>query len=147
MLLKNEGDTEKLAKRLVKLSKKDNAVICLNGDLGSGKTTFTRYFIRNFFKSFETKEIPIQTFTLLQVYEHDGHTINHYDFYRLKNSSELFELNYGEAVTDDVCLIEWSDKFEEILPNDRIEINFQIKSKVSRSVLIALRGKFKNQKY
>ena len=147
MLLKNEGDTEKLAKRLVRLSKKDNAVICLNGDLGSGKTTFTRYFIRNFFKSFETKEIPSPTFTLLQVYEHEGNTINHYDFYRLKNSSELFELNFGEAVTDDVCLIEWSDKFEEILPIDRIEINFQIKSKVSRSVQIALRGKFKNQKY
>ena len=147
MLLKNEGDTEKLAKRLVKLSKKDNAVICLNGDLGSGKTTFTRYFIRNFFKSFEIKEIPSPTFTLLQVYEHEGNTINHYDFYRLKNSSELFELNFGEAVTDDVCLIEWSDKFEEMLPNDRIEINFQIKSKVSRSVQIVLRGKFKNQKY
>ena len=147
MLLKNEGDTEKLAKRLVKLSKKDNAVICLNGDLGSGKTTFTRYFIRNFFKSFEIKEIPSPTFTLLQVYEHEGNTINHYDFYRLKNSSELFELNFGEAVTDDVCLIEWSDKFEEILPNDRIEINFQIKSKVLRSAQISLRGKFKNQKY
>ena len=147
MLLKNEGDTEKLAKRLVKLSKKDNAVICLNGDLGSGKTTFTRYFIRNFFKSFEIKEIPSPTFTLLQVYEHEGNTINHYDFYRLKNSSELFELNFGEAVTDDVCLIEWSDKFEEILPNDRIQLNFQIKSNISRSVQISLRGKFKNQKY
>ena len=147
MLLKNEGDTEKLAKRLVRLSKKDNAVICLNGDLGSGKTTFTRYFIRNFFKSLEIKEIPSPTFTLLQVYEHEGHTINHYDFYRLKNSSALFELNFGEAVTDDVCLIEWSDKFEEILPNDRVEINFQIKSKVSRSAQITLRGKFKNQKY
>ena len=147
MLLKNEGDTEKLAKRLVKLSKKDNAVICLNGDLGSGKTTFTRYFIRNFFKSLEIKEIPSPTFTLLQVYEHEGHTINHYDFYRLKNSSELFELNFGEAVTDDVCLIEWADKFEDLLPNDRIEINFQIKSKASRSAQISLRGKFKNQQY
>ena len=147
MLLKNEGDTEKLAKRLVKLSKKDNTVICLNGDLGSGKTTFTRYFIRNFFKGLEIKEIPSPTFTLLQVYEYDGHTINHYDFYRLKNSSELFELNFGEALTDDVCLIEWADKFEEILPIDRIQLNFQIKSKVSRSVQISLRGKFKNQKY
>ncbi len=147
MLLKNEGDTEKLAKRLVKLSKKENTVICLNGNLGSGKTTFIRYFIRNFFKGLEIKEIPSPTFTLLQVYEHDGHTINHYDFYRLKNSSELFELNFGEAVTDDVCLIEWSDKFEDVLPKDRIEINFHIKSKVSRNVQISLRGKFKNQQY
>ena len=83
----------------------------------------------------------------MQVYENDSHTIYHYDVYRLKNSSELFELNFGEAVTDDVCLIEWSDKFEEILPNDRIEISFQIKSKFTRSVKITLRGKFKNQKY
>ena len=44
-------------------------------------------------------------------------------------------------------LIEWADKFEEILPIDRIQLNFQIKSKVSRSVQISLRGKFKNQKY
>ena len=49
MLLRNEGDTEKLAKRLVKLSKKDNTVICLNGDIGTGKTTITRYVIRNIF--------------------------------------------------------------------------------------------------
>ena len=95
----------------------------------------------------EIEEISVPAFTLLKAYEHDGHTINHYDFYRLKNPSELFELNFGEAVTDDVCLIEWADKFEEVLPNDRIQLNFQIKSKVSRSVQISLRGKFKNQKY
>ena len=77
MLLKNEGDTEKLAKRLVKLSKQDNTVICLNGDLGSGKTTFTRYFIRNFFKGIEFKEIPSPTFTLLQVYENDSLSLIH----------------------------------------------------------------------
>ena len=44
-------------------------------------------------------------------------------------------------------IIIYRHKFEEILPNDRVEINFQIKSKVSRSAQITLRGKFKNQKY
>ena len=120
MLLKNERDTQLFARKLVKFSKGSNIVICLNGNLGSGKTTFSRYFIQEYLKDAKIKEIPSPTFTLLQVYEHRNIKINHFDFYRLNSAAELVELNFMECTFDDACLIEWSDKFKENLPSDRI---------------------------
>ena len=146
MLLKNERDTQLFARKLVKFSKGSNIVICLNGNLGSGKTTFSRYFIQEYLKDAKIKEIPSPTFTLLQVYEHNNIKINHFDFYRLNSAAELVELNFMESTLDDACLIEWSDKFKEILPSDRIEIIFKILKNNNRNVDIKKFGKFKNLK-
>ena len=146
MLLKNERDTQLFARKLVKFSKCNNIVICLNGNLGSGKTTFSRYFIQEYFKNAKIKEIPSPTFTLLQVYEHNNIKINHFDFYRLNSAAELVELNFIESTFDDVCLIEWSDKFKEALPADRIEIIFKILKNNTRNVVIKKYGIFKNIK-
>ena len=66
MLLKNERDTQLFARKLVKFAKGSNIVICLNGNLGSGKTTFSRHFIQEYLKDAKIKEIPSPTFTLLQ---------------------------------------------------------------------------------
>ena len=146
MLLKNERDTQRLARKLVNFSKGNNIVICLNGTLGSGKTTFSRYFIQEYLKDAKIKEIPSPTFTLLQVYEYRNIKINHFDFYRLNSAAELVELNFMESTFDDACLIEWSDKFKEILPTDRIEIIFKILKNNNRNVDIKKLGRFKNLK-
>ena len=146
MLLKNERDTQLFARKLVKFSKGSNIVICLNGNLGSGKTTFSRYFIQEYLKDAKIKEIPSPTFTLLQVYEHSNIRINHFDFYRLNSAAELVELNFMESTFDDVCLIEWSDKFKEVLPADRIEIFFKILKNNNRNVDVKKFGSFKNLK-
>ena len=146
MLLKNERDTQLFARKLVKFSKGSNIVICLNGNLGSGKTTFSRYFIQEYLKDAKIKEIPSPTFTLLQVYENRNIKINHFDFYRLNSAAELVELNFMESTLDDACLIEWSDKFKEILPSDRIEIIFKILKNNNRNVDIKKFGRFKNLK-
>ena len=146
MLLKNERDTQLFAQKLVKFSRGYNIVICLNGNLGSGKTTFSRYFIQEYLKDAKIKEIPSPTFTLLQVYEHSNIRINHFDFYRLNSAAELVELNFMESTFDDACLIEWSDKFKEILPTDRIEIIFKILKNNTRNVGIKKFGRFKNLK-
>jgi tRNA threonylcarbamoyl adenosine modification protein YjeE len=146
MLLKNERDTQLFAQKLVKFSRGNNIVICLNGTLGSGKTTFSRYFIQESLKEAKIKEIPSQTFNLLKVYEHKNIKINHFDFYRLNSAAELVELNFMESTFDDACLIEWSDKFKEILPSDRIEIIFKILKNNTRNVGIKKFGRFKDIK-
>ena len=146
MLLINERDTQQFARKLVKFSIGIKIVICLNGNLGSGKTTFSRYFIQEYLKEAKINEIPSPTFTLLQVYEHNDIKINHFDFYRLNTAAELVELNFMESTFDDVCLIEWSDKFKEVLPTDRIEIKFKILKNNTRNVEIKKFGRFKNIK-
>ncbi len=134
MIVLKEEDTGKIANKFAKLIPKD-CVICLNGDLGAGKTTFSRYLIQTIIKDRKISgEIPSPTFSLLQTYKDKNFTINHYDFYRLENSDDLIELDYDNSISKGICIIEWASKFPEALPANRIEINIDLVSKSTRSL-------------
>ena len=134
MIVLKEEDTQKIANKFAKSIPKD-CVICLNGDLGAGKTTFSRYLIQTIIKDIKISgEIPSPTFSLLQTYKDKNFTINHYDFYRLENSDDLIELDYDNSISKGICIIEWASKFPEALPANRIEINIDLVSKSKRSL-------------
>ena len=134
MIVLKEEDTRKIANKFAKSIPKD-CVICLNGDLGAGKTTFSRYLIQTIIKDRKISgEIPSPTFSLLQTYKDKNFTINHYDFYRLENSDDLIELDYDNSTSKGICIIEWASKFPEALPANRIEINIDLVSKSTRSL-------------
>ena len=134
MIVQKEEDTRKIANKFAKSIPKD-CVICLNGDLGAGKTTFSRYLIQTIIKDRKISgEIPSPTFSLLQTYKDKNFTINHYDFYRLENSDDLIELDYDNSISKGICIIEWASKFPEALPANRIEINIDLVSKSKRSL-------------
>ena len=80
----------------------------------------------------------------MQIYEHLGKSVYHYDFYRLNSPDELVELNFEENLLDGVSLVEWSDKFENVLPHNRIEITFNIKITNKRKIDIKFLGAAKN---
>ncbi len=124
MIVSNEKETLNIAKKISRSIEGINLVLCLNGDLGSGKTTFTRYLIRSLQNNKLANEIPSPTFTLLQIYDYKSGQIYHYDFYRLDRIEELFELNFSESLRNNICIIEWSNKFKKALPENRIEIDF-----------------------
>tara|TARA_B100001769_G_scaffold260707_1_gene241528 strand:- start:1727 stop:2185 length:459 start_codon:yes stop_codon:yes gene_type:complete len=147
MIASNEEETKKIANKLAKDINNTNATICLNGDLGSGKTTFSRYLIRSLLSKNINDDIPSPTFTLLQIYEDQKKSIYHYDFYRLNKIDELIELNYGESVENNICIIEWANKFKKALPPNRIEINFEIKSNNKRSITFDLLGLYNKKNY
>ena len=133
MIVLKEEDTRKIANKFAKSIPKD-CVLCLNGDLGAGKTTFSRYLIQTIIKDRKISgEIPSPTFSLLQTYKDKNFTINHYDFYRLENSDDLIELDYDNSISKGICIIEWANKFPEALPANRIEINIDLVSKSKRS--------------
>ena len=134
MIVLKEEDTRKIANKFAK-SIPEDCVICLNGDLGAGKTTFSRYLIQTIIKDRKISgEIPSPTFSLLQTYKDKNFIINHYDFYRLENSDDLIELDYGNSISKGICIIEWASKFPEALPANRIEINIDLVSKSKRSL-------------
>ena len=147
MIASNEEETKKIANKLAKGINATNARICLNGDLGSGKTTFSRYLIRSLLSTCINEDIPSPTFTLLQIYEDQKKSIYHYDFYRLNKIEELIELNYSESVENNLCIIEWANKFKKALPPNRIEINFEIKSKNKRLITFSLLGSYSKKNY
>ena len=89
-----------------------NELILLKGDLGSGKTTFTRFLIEFFYKKNKKKfpkSIKSPSYPILINYSLDDFEINHYDFYRLKDANELVELNFFDNLKNNISIVEWPD--------------------------------------
>ena len=122
LALANEAATGRLAARLARSARKGD-VIALRGELGSGKTTFARAFIRA--RLGESTEVPSPTFTLAEIYGGDSDLpIWHFDLYRLSGADEARELGFEEAVADGVSLVEWPERLGALLPAERLELAF-----------------------
>ena len=97
-------------------------VICLKGDLGAGKTTFTRGLIRALCGP-ET-EVPSPTYTLVQTYPAPEFVIWHFDLYRLEHPDEVFELGWTETATG-VAIIEWPERAESHIPANQLTVRLE----------------------
>lgn len=139
IILANKEDTGILAKKISKIITK-KFFICLNGDLGSGKTTFASYLIN----SLSPKKIKVlsPTFPMVNQYFFGKFKIWHYDLYRLKKPDEIFSLDYDDALKDFI-IMEWSKKIKDFLPRDRLELFFDEDSKFNRFLRIEAYGKIK----
>lgn len=112
--LPSESDTFQMAHRLAHLLK-PGLIIFLQGDLGAGKTTFTRGLLRAMGHEGSVKS---PTFTLIEPYEIESQTIFHCDLYRLGSADELYALGFDEYCDGkSICLIEWPEKAEGGLPD------------------------------
>ena len=114
----------------VSLYLKKSDIICLSGDLGSGKTTFSRYVINSIYIN-QNKEPPntikSPSFPILLTYELSNFEIFHYDLYRVSNVSELIHLNIFEELNNSITLIEWPAIIIESLQNyNYFSIHFDI---------------------
>ncbi|MFO1131590.1 MAG: tRNA (adenosine(37)-N6)-threonylcarbamoyltransferase complex ATPase subunit type 1 TsaE [Hyphomicrobiales bacterium] len=96
-------------------------VLLLKGDLGTGKSTFARAFIRALAEGAEF-DVPSPTFTLIQTYEETRVPVAHADLYRIGSAQELDELGFDELVTTHVLAIEWPEKMPAERHADRLQI-------------------------
>jgi tRNA threonylcarbamoyladenosine biosynthesis protein TsaE len=103
-------------------------VIGLAGALGTGKTSFARAFLHAMaqLRGGEVDEVPSPTFTLVQVYDFPGLSVCHFDFFRLQRPEEAYELGIEEAFATAVSLIEWPERVEPLLPEERLELRLEI---------------------
>ncbi|MFM9847991.1 MAG: tRNA (adenosine(37)-N6)-threonylcarbamoyltransferase complex ATPase subunit type 1 TsaE [Hyphomicrobiaceae bacterium] len=113
-----------LVAEVLALSSRPGDVLALRGDLGTGKTTFARAFVRAVLDD-PGMDVPSPTFTLLQTYETSRFPISHFDLYRVEATSELEELGFDEAVAGSVVLLEWPERAGAQLPPARLEIHLE----------------------
>ena len=132
-------DTREFSKEFAK-EIKNGDVILLNGEIGAGKTTFTKFLLENLgVKSI----VSSPTFTLLNEYEGEF-PIYHFDMYRISTPEELYELGFEDFlnsknspyVKTGLTIVEWGENVKEILPKDAIVVNIEKLGENSRKFKI-----------
>jgi tRNA threonylcarbamoyladenosine biosynthesis protein TsaE len=115
----SESETADLAAEFIRSCSTGDRII-LNGELGAGKT----FFIKAALSSVGISNVNSPSFAIVNEYQNSSH-IYHFDFYRLKNYVELFDIGWQDYLNDEesIIFIEWGNRFNSILPPNRIEIN------------------------
>lgn len=137
MISKSEKETFEFAKTFAQ-KLKGGEVLCLIGDLGAGKTAFTKGLANGL----EVKNIITSpTFVLMKVYNIKNKkikTLAHIDAYRLTDGEALKQIGVDDYFNDKNCvtIIEWADRVKEIWPKNIIEIHFKILEGDKREVII-----------
>jgi tRNA threonylcarbamoyladenosine biosynthesis protein TsaE len=130
--IRNEEETTALAKEFVS-ELKGGEIIVLDGELGAGKT----FFIKKGLESLGISNVSSPTFALINEY-YGKIKVYHFDFYRIKNVNELYDIGYDDYLNDDeaIIFIEWGNLFPQILPQKRIDIEIKVFDDFSREINI-----------
>ena len=118
---------------------KGGEIIFLYGEMGVGKTTFVKYLINQLLikKNLQTTEVTSPTFNLLNEYEIDNLIIKHYDLFRLKNESDIQNLDLFDQNKNTITLIEWPELIEKENVKKTIDLVFNYENEFNnRSVKI-----------
>ena len=121
IVLRTEQDTIDLAAYIAPLLAPGD-ILCLSGDLGSGKTFFTKALGRNLHI---TEEIDSPSFVLLKEYYSGKYPFYHLDLYRLKHEEELLDLGILDMIDSGITVIEWPELAKNILPYQGFDLDFK----------------------
>ena len=128
------AETEAIARRLAK-DLVAGSVLALKGELGSGKTLFTQGLVAGL-----ESDAPVTspTFTIVHEYQGGRLPVYHFDFFRLENRESALQLGLEDYFfSDGVSVIEWADRFPELIPEQALWISLEIKSEGQRIITLS----------
>jgi ATPase, YjeE family len=133
VIIKNTEDLDRAAAEFIgKIG--DNRILAFYGSMGAGKTTF----ITALCKALEVRDVVNSpTFTIVNEYRTStGRSVYHFDFYRLNKISEAQDIGFEEYLyeTDGLCVIEWPEVVEELLPDETLRIHITVNPDESRTL-------------
>ena len=118
----SEKETERIGEAIGQ-AVEPGTVVALIGDLGTGKTTLTKSIARGLGV---TETVTSPTFNIIREYKTGRIPLYHFDVYRIGDPDEMFELGYEEYFYGDgICVVEWADIIEELLPEDAVIIRIE----------------------
>ena len=147
MIIKSLEHLSLISKQIADKASKEDCIF-LYGEIGTGKTTFSRYFINYLQKKEKIQETEVlsPTFNLLYEYEIKKFKIMHYDLYRLKTFEETKQLGIFEVNKKTIKIIEWPELLKDSI-QDKLEINFKyIDHENERNISLSGYGKWKDFK-
>lgn len=135
-LLRNEEETLEFG-RMIGKNMEEGILVCLNGDLGAGKTCLTKGIAQGL----EIEEdVTSPTFILVEEYE-GRLPLYHFDVYRIDDPEELYFIGFEEYLGKEaVVIIEWSSRIEEILPIERLDIDISRTGEDEREITLSAVG-------
>jgi tRNA threonylcarbamoyladenosine biosynthesis protein TsaE len=135
---KNPNETFRLGTQLARYLEEGD-ILCLFGNLGTGKTTF----VKGIGKGLDISDKSVHSPTFISMNMYKGRLpLYHFDLYRLEDERELSLIGYEEFLYGDgVSLIEWADKMKSLLPKDCLKIEFEYTDPTTRSITFQAQGK------
>ena len=118
----SEKETERIGEAIGQAAEA-GTVVALIGDLGTGKTTLTKSIAKGLGV---TETVTSPTFNIIREYKSGRIPLYHFDVYRIGDPDGMFELGYEEYFYGDgICVVEWADIIEELLPEDAVIIRIE----------------------
>jgi len=138
ILSKSTDQTLRLGERLAKYLRKGD-ILCLEGELGSGKTTLVKGIAKGL--KIAQAKVNSPTFVLMNAYP-GRLPLYHFDLYRLENTGEIGAIGYEEFLYDDgVSVIEWAERLGALTPKEYLRVELKHKSENERSIKLSAVGK------
>ncbi len=114
-----EAETEEAGARLAETLPDNVSLVALYGELGAGKTAFVRGFVSVLSPGSRVKS---PTYTIVNEYVLGEKPVYHFDLYRLAGKEDVFSVGIDEYLAQGICISEWSERFEDELPENSVKV-------------------------
>jgi tRNA threonylcarbamoyladenosine biosynthesis protein TsaE len=131
---KSVADTERIAAELAR-TLKGGECIALHGDLGAGKTQFTRGLVTAL--GGDPREVASPTYVLLHVYKTASLTVYHLDAYRVHGAEDFEQIGFEELLDQGgIVVVEWASRVSELIPRVHIDVTIEATDETSRTIRV-----------